>query len=148
LQLIHAFFQSLAEISRSTPPLPDDTGRLPRALTEALARTFEGAGQHREAAALRQKLVAPPAGASTGDAAPPAEPALAAPDPLEPVRHELQRELDAFRKEKGLETNEALLAESSLAAHGPELAGRLLRVLANALPLLRPMVQDAPVSGS
>jgi hypothetical protein len=146
-KIINALLLGLAEIARSTPPLADQAGRVPRVLTEAIARALEAAGQHREAAALRQGVAAQPAGASTGDSAQHTEPEIHARAELEPVRHELQRELEAFRKEKGVETNEAVLDESFLAEHGQELAGRLLRVLANTLPLLRPMVQDLPVSG-
>lgn len=146
-KIINTLLQGLAEIARRTPPLADEAGLAPRTLTEAIARTLETAGRHREAAALRQSVATQPASASPGDNAQHTEPELHARDPLEPVRHELQRELEAFRKEKGIETNEAILGESFLAEHGRELAGRLLRVLANTLPLLRPMVQAVPVSG-
>jgi hypothetical protein len=145
-KIINTFLQGLAEIARATPPLPGEPTRVPRVLTEAIARALEGAGQHREAAALRQNLTTQPASASTGDHAPPTQPEPPARGALEPMRQELQREIEAFRKEKGIETNDAILDEPFLAEHGRELAGRLLRVLANTLPLLRPMVQD--VAGS
>lgn len=145
-KIINVLLLGLAEIARGTPPLANEAGRVPRALTEAIARTLEAAGRHREAAALRQSAATQPASASPGDSAQHAEPESGSRDALEPVRQELQRALDAFRKEKGIETTAAVLDESFLAEHGQELAGRLLRVLANTLPLLRPLAQDVPVS--
>ena len=150
-KVINTFLLGLTKLARSTPPLPDPSGqvpgRVPEVLTEAIARALEGAGQHRDAAALRQKLATPPAGASTGEGAPPTELEIHAPDKLEPVRDELQRVLEAFRKEKGIEPSKAILDAAFLAEHGQELAGRLLRVLANALPLLKPMGEAGPGSG-
>ncbi|HWU89999.1 MAG TPA: hypothetical protein VN253_22205 [Kofleriaceae bacterium] len=145
-KIVNALLQGLAEIARGTPPPADGPGRVPTALAEAIARALEAAGRHREAAALRQDVAARPARASTGDSARHTESELHPPDALEPVRHELQRELDAFRTEKGIETQEALLTAPFLAEHGQELAGRLLRVLANARGLLRPMVQAGSTS--
>jgi hypothetical protein len=146
-KVINTFLQGLTEIARTTPPPADGAGRLPQVLTESIARALESAGQHREAAALRQLPATQPASVSTGADAQPAEPGRTAPDELEPVRQELQREIDAFRTEKAIATDVAILDESFLAEHGQELAGRLLRVLANALPRLRPMLQDALASG-
>jgi hypothetical protein len=145
-QVINALLQGLTEIARTTPPLADETGRAPQALGEAIARALETAGQHREAAALRQSVAAQPAGASIGDNAPHTGSEIQPRDALEPVRQELQREIDAFRKEKGIAADAALLDPSFLAEHGQELSARLLRVLANARPLLRMMVGDVPAS--
>jgi hypothetical protein len=146
-QIINTLLQGLSEIARTTPPLADETGRVPQVLTEAIARALETAGRHREAAALRQSVAAQPARASAGDNAPPTGLQSQSPDALEPVRQELQRELDAFRQEKGIAATASLLEAPFLAEHGQALSGRLLRVLANALPLLRPMARDLSASG-
>jgi hypothetical protein len=146
-QIINTLLLGLTEIARAAPPPADRSGHLPQVLTEAIARALETAGQHREAAALRQKVATLPAGVPTGDSGPHTEPESRPPDALEPVRQELQRELDAYRAEKGIDASTSILDAAFLADHGPELAGRLMRVLANARPLLRPMVRDAPASG-
>jgi len=146
-KIINTFLAGLAEVARRAPPPADKSGRIPEVLTEAIARALEGAGRHPEAAALRQQQAAQQAGASAGDDARHAALELSPPDKLEPLRQELQREIDAFRKEKGIETEEAIVGEAFLAEHGQELSGRLLRVLANTFPQLRSMVQDVASSG-
>jgi hypothetical protein len=131
--IINTLLRGLAEIPRGAASATGEPDRSPDTLGDAIARALETAGQHREAAVLRQQLAAPPVGAGTGERA---QLAPSSQDRLEPLRRELQRELDAFLGERGLTTPATLLEDPALAEPRRELSGRLLRVLANAMPLL------------
>ena len=149
-KIINTFLIGLTQLARTTAPLADQSkgGSVQEVLTESIAQSLEAAGQQRDAAALRQKVAALPADAGTGDGAQPTGLAPVSPDQLEPVRQELQREIDAYRQEKGLEPSVSLTDKAFLAEHGQELSGRLLRILANALPQLRPLLHSLAGSGS
>lgn len=151
-KIINTFLIGLTELARTTAPLADKskTGSVQEVLTESIAQSLEAAGQSGDAAALRQKVaeLPPGAGTGTGDRAQPTGLAPVSPDQLEPVRQELQREIDAYRTEKGLDPNAAITDKAFLTEHGQELSGRLLRILANALPQLRPMLQSLSGSGA
>lgn len=160
-RIVNTLLQGLTEIARTSPAPAHQSGSTPQVLTDALTRALETAGRHPEAAALQQAVAAQlgaagnagsaagNAGSAAGNAAsaPRTEPELPSQDALEPVRQELQREIDAFRAEKGIAPEVPLLDARFLAEHAQELSARLLRVLANALPRLRPAAQDAPASG-